>query len=136
MIMKIVDDRGVESSHISHVVGDAAWEQYAANVFEKSLLVTAYAKNDHLDFQIHYLWDGSRLRYLPDFLVRLTNGATLVLEIKGQDSTQTQAKHADLDQWTRALNAADGFGRWCWAAAFAPTEAQDILTKHGGFQEQ
>jgi type III restriction enzyme len=33
-------------SHISHVVGDAAWEQYAANVFEKSGAVRSYAKNE------------------------------------------------------------------------------------------
>ncbi|MGK2742590.1 hypothetical protein ACSHT0_17075 [Tepidicaulis sp. LMO-SS28] len=34
-------------SHISHVVGDSAWEGHAANVFEKSADVLAYAKNDH-----------------------------------------------------------------------------------------
>jgi type III restriction enzyme len=118
-------------SHISHVVGDAAWEQYAANVFEKSPLVAAYAKNDHLDFQIHYLWDGSRRRYLPDFLIRLTNGTTLILEIKGQDSPQNQAKHAALDQWTQAVNAAGGFGRWHRAVAFAPAEVHDILARYG-----
>ncbi|MBM2851138.1 MAG: helicase, superfamily, partial [Anaerolineales bacterium] len=36
------------------------WEQYAANLLEKSKLVTAYAKNDHLGFQIYYLWSGAR----------------------------------------------------------------------------
>jgi type III restriction enzyme len=65
------------------VVGDASWEQYAANIFEKSYAVLSYAKNDHLGFQIFYLWAGSRRRYVPDFLVRLSNGKTLVLEIKG-----------------------------------------------------
>ena len=42
-------------SHISHVVGDSSWEQYAANIFETRDGVAAYAKNDHLGFQIHYL---------------------------------------------------------------------------------
>jgi len=106
-------------------------KHYAANVFEKSPLVAAYAKNDHLDFQIHYLWDGSRRRYLPDFLIRLTNGTTLILEIKGQDSPQNQAKHAALDQWTQAVNAAGGFGRWHRAVAFAPAEVHDILARYG-----
>lgn len=34
-------------SHVSHVVGDSAWEQYAANIFERHTSVAAYVKNDH-----------------------------------------------------------------------------------------
>ncbi len=37
-------------SHISHPVGDSAWEGHAANVFEGRDEVIAYAKNDHLGF--------------------------------------------------------------------------------------
>ena len=60
-------------SQISHLVADSAWEQYAANFFEKSADVVSYAKNDHLGFHVHYLWNGSRRRYVPDFLIRLAN---------------------------------------------------------------
>jgi len=117
-------------SHISHLVGDASWEGYAANLFEARDDVIAYAKNDHLGFQIHYMWAGSRRRYVPDFLVRLASGKTLVLEIKGQDSPQNQAKRDALSEWVNAINATGGFGKWSWDVAFAPNEIQDIVSNH------
>lgn len=117
-------------SHISHVVGDSAWEQYAANVFEAHADVVSYAKNDHLGFQVHYLWAGSRRRYVPDFLVKLANGKTLILEVKGEDSQQNRAKRDALAEWIAAVNAAGGFGGWVWGVAFQPAEVHDILIQH------
>lgn len=119
-------------SHISHVVGDSSWEQYAANLFEKRDSVVAYAKNDHLGFQIHYLWAGSRRRFIPDFIVRLVNGTTLALEIKGTDSPQNKAKRDALGEWAKAVNSAGGFGDWAWDVAFEPTQVHDIIAKHTG----
>jgi type III restriction enzyme len=122
-------------SHISHLVGDSAWEGHAANVFEKREDVLAYAKNDHLGFQIYYMWAGSRRRYVPDFLVRLAGGTILALEIKGTDSPQNKAKRDALNEWVKAINAAGGFGRWAWDVAFKPGEVQDIITKHAAVAE-
>jgi len=92
--------------------------------------VPAYAKNDHLGFNIYYLWNGARRRYVPDFLVRLANGQTLVLEIKGEDSEQNRAKRDALDIWVKAVNAKGGFGTWCWDVASQPAQIQDIVSKH------
>ena len=117
-------------SHLSHVVGDSAWEGYAANVFETRDEVLSFAKNDHLGFQIHYLWQGSRRRYVPDFIVRLRNGVTLALEIKGVDSPQNKAKRDALAEWVSAVNAAGGFGTWAWDVAFEAAHVHDIVSKH------
>lgn len=117
-------------SHISHLVGDSAWEGHAANVFEGRDEVIAYAKNDHLGFQIQYMWAGSRRRYIPDFLVRLASGKMLALEIKGTDSPQNKAKRDALSEWVKAINGTGGFGQWAWDVAFKPSEVQDIVTKH------
>ncbi len=117
-------------SHISHVVGDSAWEQYAANIFEARSNVLSYAKNDHLGFQVHYLWQGSRRRFIPDFIVRMANGLTLALEIKGEDSPQNKAKREALDEWVRAINAAGGFGTWAWDVAFQPAQVHDIVCRN------
>jgi type III restriction enzyme len=119
-------------SQISHVVADSTWEDYTAKVLEQLDAVVAYAKNDHLGFQIHYLWNGSRRRYLPDFLIRLANGKTLVLEIKGEDSEQNRAKRAVLDAWVKAVNTTGGFGIWCWDVAFEPAQVHDIVHAHSG----
>jgi type III restriction enzyme len=118
-------------SQISHVVGDSSWEIYAATLFDTSDKVSAYVKNDHLGFQIHYLWGGSRRRFIPDFIVRLANGRNLALEIKGEDSPMNSAKRDALSLWVRAVNAKGGFGRWCCDVAFKPAEIHDILGRHG-----
>ncbi len=117
-------------SHISHLVGDSSWEGHAANVFEKSCDVLAYAKNDHIGFQIQYLWAGSRRRFVPDFLVKYTNGKMLALEIKGTDSPQNKAKRDALAEWVDAVNEEGGFGQWSQDVAFSPSELLDIVTKH------
>jgi len=122
-------------SHISHLVGDSSWEGHAANVLETRDEVEAYAKNDHLGFQVYYMWAGSRRRYTPDFLVRLAGGTLLALEIKGTDTHQNRAKRAALDEWVKAINASGGFGRWAWDVAFESSDVQDIVTKHSAVSE-
>ncbi|MDG1370650.1 MAG: DEAD/DEAH box helicase family protein [Paracoccaceae bacterium] len=117
-------------SHISHLVGDSSWEGLAANVLEKSPDVLAYAKNDHLGFQVQYLWAGSRRRYVPDFLAKFTNGKMLALEIKGVDSPQNRAKRDALGEWVEAVNDVGGFGQWSFDVAFQPAEIEDIIARH------
>jgi type III restriction enzyme len=76
------------------------------------------------------MWAGSRRRYLPDFLVRLSSGKLLVLEIKGTDSPQNKAKRDALNEWIKSINGAGGFGEWSWDVAFNPSEVQDIVSRH------
>jgi type III restriction enzyme len=121
-----------QKSQISHMLADSGWEQHAANLFETDGRVLAYAKNDHLGFEISYLWNGVRRRYLPDFLVRLSNGQTLVLEIKGEDSEQNRHKRAALATWVTTINERGGFGCWCHDVAFEPGRLRDMLAEHGG----
>ena len=114
-------------SQISHCVADGAWEAHTANVLETSDLVEAYAKNERLGFHIHYLWNGARRRYVPDFLIRLRSGKMLILEIKGQDSPQNKQKRQALGDWVDAVNQKGGFGVWCWDVAFEMARVQDLL---------
>jgi len=117
-------------SHISHVVYDSSWEAAEAYVLEKSDRVTAYAKNDHLGFEVLYSYQGVVRKYIPDFLIRLKSGKILVLEVKGKDSEQNKAKRAALDQWVKAVNSKGGFGKWCWDVSKDPNNIHDILAKH------
>ena len=119
-----------QKSQISHVVVDSAWEAHTANVLEQSDQVGAYAKNDHLGFQVHYLWNGARRRFVPDFLARLANGKTLILEIKGEDSPQNQAKRQAMDAWMKGVNTKGGFGAWVWDVAFEMAKIRDIINHH------
>ncbi|MDH0056352.1 DEAD/DEAH box helicase family protein [Stutzerimonas stutzeri] len=118
-------------SQISHVVADSTWEAYTANVLEKRKEVQSFAKNDHLGFNIYYLWRGSKRKFVPDFLIKLANGKQLVLEIKGEDSEQNRAKRMALDAWVRAVNSRGGFGTWCWDVVKGePAGVDDVIVHH------
>ena len=117
-------------SQISHAVVDSSWEQYAVNTLEQHPAVQAWARNDHLGFQIYYLWKGSRRRYRPDFIIRLTSGHHLILETKGQETEQDRAKLAALDLWVRAVNEHGGFGNWLWDILHTPAMMTDLINKH------
>ena len=78
-------------------------------------------------FEIVYVFDGVVRKYRPDFLVRLKTGRALVLEVKGQDSTQNQAKRAALDEWVRAVTQHGGFGPWAWAVSRIPSDLADLI---------
>jgi type III restriction enzyme len=88
-------------------------------------------KNDHLGFEVHYLFQGGVRKYRPDFLVVLSNGTRLVLEVKGQDTDQDRTKREFLAEWVAAVNEHGGFGRWAAAVSFAPADLTDLLAKHG-----
>jgi type III restriction enzyme len=117
-------------SQINYVVGDSTWEGMVVNALETREQVDAFAKNDHLGFQIHYLWKGSRRRFIPDFLVRFKSGLTLVLEVKGVDDDQNRAKRAALTAWVQGVNQRGGFGRWASDVLFEPAQVQDVLARH------
>ncbi|MDD2767583.1 MAG: hypothetical protein PHT19_02535 [Methylococcus sp.] len=120
-----------EKSQISHVVYDSVWEKAVADLCEKEPAVLAWAKNDHLDFRVRYLYRGSSRNFVPDYLIRLDNGKTLVLEVKGQDSEQNRAKRAAMAAWVQAVNEQSGFGQWCFDVVFEPARIRDTVMAHG-----
>ncbi|AAM72953.1 MAG TPA: type III restriction endonuclease subunit R [Chlorobaculum sp.] len=119
-------------SHINVCVYDSTWEAADAFALDNSDAVATWVKNDHLGFEILYVYRGVVRKYRPDFLVRLADGEMLVLETKGQDTEQDRVKRRYLDEWTQAVTAHGGFGRWRWAVAQHPGEIRDILMQGEG----
>mgnify|MGYP000866143962 CR=1 FL=1 len=116
-----------QRSHISHCVYDSTWEASEAFHLEHSQHVQAWVKNDHLGFEILYVFKGVVRKYRPDYLVRLANGIALVLEVKGQESDEDRAKKHALDLWVNAVNQHGGFGPWASATSRHPGEIDGIL---------
>ena len=114
-------------SHINLCVYDSAWEASEAYAIDHHPAVEAWVKNDHLGFEVLYVHNGVVHKYRPDFLIRLTNGETLVLEVKGQDRESDRTKRRFLRQWVDAVNGHGGFGRWSCAVSTKPAEIHDIL---------
>ena len=114
-------------SHINVCVYDSTWEASDAFVLDHSSAVSAWAKNDHLGFEVLYVYRGVVRKYRPDFLVRLANGDMLILETKGQDTELDRVKRCYLEEWVQAVNTHGAFGRWQWKVARHPGEIRDIL---------
>ncbi len=120
-----------EHSHINFCVYDSTWESTDAYTLDKSELVSAWARNDHLGFEIPYIYNGVPHKYWPDFIVKLVAGEYLILETKGDEDEQDFAKYPYLDEWCQAVTAYGGYGTWHYAVARYPGEIKDILLRFG-----
>jgi len=116
-------------SHINFCVYDSIWEASEAFELDRNPGVAAWVKNDHLGFEVLYIYKGVVRKYRPDLIIRLASGNTLVLETKGQDTEQDQTKRRFLDEWVKAVNAHGGFGSWRYDVVFHPKEVLGILRK-------
>jgi len=105
-----------ERSHLNLVQADTStWEQSAAFRLELARdVVNCYARNEGLDFAISYDFAGGSHRYEPDFLARLTDRTTLILEIKGHETNEDRAKYEAARRWIRAVNAWGEAGSWAF----------------------
>jgi type III restriction enzyme len=117
-------------SHVSHVVLDSTWEGSEAFSIDDDKNVLAWVKNDHLGFVINYVFRGVFHKFYPDFLIRLSNGRMLILEVKGKDDQQNKTKRDFLNEWIKAINSDGRFGRWSWAVSFRTSDIKDIIRKH------
>ena len=116
-------------SHISFCVFDSTWEASEAFALDHHPQVAAWAKNDHLGFEVHYLFEGGVHKYRPDFLIRLANGVRLVLEVKGQDTPRDHTKREFLAEWVAAVNEDASFGRWAAAVSHSPSDLPEVLAR-------
>lgn len=130
-------------SHVNLVVLDGpkgnTWEETVAGLLEADARVAAYVKNDHLGFEIPYLFEGRSHSYVPDFLARLAAEPgddverTLIIEVSGgrklhQSPGPTAVKAATArDQWCTAVNNDGGFGRWGYLEIHSMLAAEGLL---------
>ena len=117
-------------SHINLAPWDSQWEMGTEQELDRNENVTSWVKNDHIGFVIKYLYNGTIHDYYPDFLIRLKNNVTLVLEIKGVDDNQNKEKRRYLEQWIKAVNDNGNYGTWMWDVAFSPSKVKSIIAKH------
>jgi type III restriction enzyme len=112
-------DRCVPSvrSPLSHAVCDSALERQIVAVLdspEARESVDSYVKNHRLFLEIPYLYLGVPHRYRPDFVVKLTNGLTVLLEGKGTPDEKDDVKVTAARRWAEAVNTWGGLGRWTY----------------------
>lgn len=113
-------------SHINAVAADThTWEEAATFKLEEAALrgrVVCYARNEEMGFAIPYVFMSVDHQYIPDFIVRLSNGVTLVLEIKGEEKAKEAAKHEGARRWMDAINNWGKLGRLKFMVCRDPQE--------------
>ncbi len=114
-------------SHINFCVFDSTWEASEAFELDRNHNVEAWVKNDHLGFEILYIFKGVVRKYRPDFIIRLKTGKFLILETKGQETERDKTKRQFLDEWIRAVNEHGGFGTWQGAVSKNPADVAGII---------
>ena len=116
-------------SHINLCVADSTWEAQAAYELDHNQSVAAWAKNDHLGFEVAYIFAGVFHKYRPDYLIRLTNGTNLIVETKGQNTPQDDTKRRYLGEWVKAVNEHGGFGKWKSDRCLNPSDLPSVIHK-------
>lgn len=125
--------RATQYSHINQVVLDTdTWEASTAFRLEQlaqSGRITAFVRNDHLGLAIPYEYQGVDHSYEPDFLVRIYDGFTAILETKGFIDNQTRAKHDAAGRWVTAANNWGELGRWAFLVVRDPQETITVFDR-------
>jgi type III restriction enzyme len=116
-------------SHINLCVADSTWEAQAADELDHNSTVAAWAKNDHLGFEVAYIFGGEFHKFRPDYLIRLTSGMMLIVETKGHFTGKDETKRRYLAEWIEAVNEHGGFGKWASDMALKPSDVPKIIGK-------
>lgn len=114
-------------SHINYCVYDSTFEERVAKELDRHNNVRAWVKNDHLGFDVFYLYRGVTHKYLPDFLVKLDSGKMLVLEVKGELDNVAEVKRQYLREWTKGVTASGDYGIWEEDIVLPETDLNEIL---------
>ena len=94
-----------KKTHINQCVVDSSWEFTHARELDKNKEVLTWVKNDHLGFNIDYMDEKGKMRnYTPDFIVKLSNGDHLILEVKGIKKKRDINKWGFMRNWCKAVS--------------------------------
>ncbi len=92
----------------------AAWQCTTSPLEQAALAGTVkfYPRHDQLGLTVPYQYTNLNHYYERDHLVRLRNGLTLLLELKGMETDQDRAKHEAARRWVLAVNNWGELGQW------------------------
>ena len=104
---------------INWVVCDSDWEAEFCRVAEAHPRVRAYVKNHNLGLEVPYLYGSTQRKYLPDFIVKIDDGRTdllnLIVEIKGYRGEDAKDKASTMQTyWIPGVNNLGSMGRWAF----------------------
>jgi type III restriction enzyme len=109
-------------NQVNWVVLDSDWEAEFCRVAEAHPKVVAYTKNHNLGLEVPYRYGSESRKYLPDFIVKVDDGAglsnplNLIVEIEGYRREDAKEKRATMDTyWVPGVNHLGSYGRWAFS---------------------
>jgi type III restriction enzyme len=114
-------------SHINLCVYDSGLEKSFVAILDNNSKVVAWAKNDHLGFEILYIFEGNVHKYRPDYIVKLEGDKYFIIEIKGEVTEKDRVKARYLNEWVGCINRHGGFGQWNWMMCSHSWEMERVL---------
>jgi len=95
-------------SVFSRIIGDSNLELEFASFLDRCDDIISFAKNYlAVGFKLDYVnADGDISNYYPDFIVKLSERRTFIVETKGQEDLDVPLKMARLKQWCEDINQA------------------------------
>ncbi len=95
-----------KKSVFNRIIGDSQLELHFAGFLEDCSDVLSYAKNYlAVHFKLDYVnSDGDISNYYPDFIVKLSDKNTVIVETKGREDLDVPLKMARLQQWCEDIN--------------------------------
>ena len=118
----------IQKSQISHVVLDSRWESVGFEFKRKRIPgIVSWAKNDHLGFEIYYLWQGQVHVYYPNFIIKFDDGRYTILEVKGQKTEKDEAKWTAAKEWVKAVNLHGEFSTWEFKVLKSPKDLFEVV---------
>lgn len=102
----------------------------AGKIADQRVLIQMTIDEHTLGFEILYIFDGVVRKYLPDFLIRLDNRKTLILETKGQETRRDKEKRKALSEWVAAVNSLGEYGEWCNDVSYNIADVEGIIAKY------
>ena len=124
----------VQYSHLNQYAFDTtAWEQSASFTLDKLAgegVIECHARNERMDFTIPYDFDGTSHAYVPDFVIRVRPGKTIILEIKGRETEKDRQKYQAAERWVAAVNNWGEMGEWDFMVCKDPQTLEQSLRLH------
>lgn len=84
-------------------------------------------KNDLLEFSIPYEYEREKPYYKFDYIVKWKNGATLILEVKGDEDNKTKPKPQRAKEWISTMNNWSKLGKWDFLVSGNPAKLRSAV---------
>jgi type III restriction enzyme len=125
----------VTRSHLNCTIIRSNPEAEAVEIMEDMRIVDHYAPNMRGLLIVPYEYGGEPHGYEPDFLVSLTGGKMIMLEIKGEGGRVyhpdvVPAKNAAARKWCDAVSNLGRYGQWAFEICDDVSTLRSQLQKH------